>query len=57
MNRTAQLIVAVVLVLLLIGFLPIWPYSGGWGYVPGGIVGLLLIVLILMMVLGDRTAP
>jgi len=57
MNRTAQLVAAVILLLMLIGFLPLWPYSSGWGYVPGGIVGLLLIVVVLMLVLGDRPAP
>ena len=56
MNRTAQLVAAVILLVMLIGFLPVWPYSGGWSYVPGGIVGLLLIVVVLMLVLGDRPA-
>jgi hypothetical protein len=40
------------LILLLIGALPAWPYSSGWGYGPGGIIGLLLIVLIVLMVAG-----
>jgi hypothetical protein len=52
MNRTAQVVLLVILVLLLVGFLPAWPYSGGWGYYPSGLVGLLLIVLIVMLVLG-----
>ena len=39
----------VLLVLLLIGSLPAWPYSAGWGYYPTGGFGLLLIVLLLMV--------
>jgi hypothetical protein len=43
-------IILVVLVLLLIGALPTWPYSQGWGYYPSGGLGLaLLIVLILLL--------
>lgn len=41
-----QIILAVLLVLLLIGALPAWPYSAGWGYYPSGLLGLLLIVLL-----------
>ena len=43
-------IVLIVLILLLIGALPTWPYSAGWGYYPTGGLGLLvLIVLILVL--------
>jgi len=42
----------VVLVLLLIGALPNWGYSSGWGWGPSGIVGVLLIILIVMMLTG-----
>ena len=45
-------ILLIILILLLIGALPAWPYSSGWGYGPGGIVGILLIILIVLMVLG-----
>lgn len=51
MNRTAQLILIVVLVILLIGLLPTWPYSSGWGYYPVGGVGLLLAILIAVLLL------
>ena len=34
MDRTAQLIVVVLLIILLLGVLPFWPYSSGWGYFP-----------------------
>ncbi|MBV9081725.1 MAG: DUF3309 domain-containing protein [Acidobacteriaceae bacterium] len=45
-------ILVVVLILLLIGALPTWGYSSGWGYGPGGIVGLLLIVVIVLALTG-----
>jgi Protein of unknown function (DUF3309) len=45
-------ILLVVLVLALIGAIPSWPYSSGWGYGPSGGVGLLLLVLIILLVLG-----
>lgn len=40
----------VVLILLLIGVLPLYPYSSGWGYYPSGGLGLLLVILILLAV-------
>jgi Protein of unknown function (DUF3309) len=45
-------ILLVVLILILIGALPTWGYSSGWGYGPGGIVGLLLIVVIVLALTG-----
>ena len=42
----------VVLVLLLIGALPTWPYSGSWGYYPTGGLGLVVIVLLVLAVMG-----
>jgi Protein of unknown function (DUF3309) len=45
-------ILIIVLILLLIGALPTWPYSSGWGYYPSGGLGLLLIVIIVLLVLG-----
>lgn len=56
MNRTAQAVVAVILVFLLLGALPVWPYSGAWGYYPSGGLGLLLIVVLLAVLLG-RNEP
>jgi hypothetical protein len=47
-------ILLVVLVLLLLGALPSWPYSRGWGYGPSGLLGALLIVVLLIALL-DRT--
>jgi hypothetical protein len=54
MTSTAQLIVAVVLIILIIGLLPAWPYSSGWGYYPSGGLGLLLVVVLLVALLGKR---
>lgn len=45
-------ILLIVLVLLLIGALPTWPYSSGWGYYPSGGLGLVLIVLLVLVVAG-----
>jgi hypothetical protein len=42
----------VVLLLLVIGALPSWPYSRGWGYYPSGGLGLLLIILLIFILLG-----
>jgi Protein of unknown function (DUF3309) len=45
-------ILLIVLVLLILGALPTWPYSAGWGYYPSGGFGLLLVVLLILGVLG-----
>ena len=45
-------ILLITLVLLLIGALPSWPYSTGWGYYPSGGLGLVLIVLLVLVVTG-----
>lgn len=45
-------ILLIVLVLLLIGALPAWPYSAGWGYYPSGGLGLILLILIILVVMG-----
>ena len=45
-------ILLIILVLLLIGALPSWPYSRGWGYGPTGGLGLVLLVVVVLLVLG-----
>lgn len=45
-------IVLVILILLLIGALPTWPYSSGWGYYPSGGLGLIVIVVLVLAVMG-----
>ncbi|STX36495.1 DUF3309 family protein [Legionella cincinnatiensis] len=46
-----HLILLIILILLLIGSLPRWPYSREWGYYPSGGVGLLLIIVIILLLL------
>jgi hypothetical protein len=46
-------ILLVILILVLIGALPRWPYSSGWGYYPSGGIGLLLIILIILLLAGQ----
>jgi len=45
-------ILIVILILLLIGALPHWPYSAGWGYRPGGLLGTILIIVLILALLG-----
>jgi hypothetical protein len=45
-------ILIVIIVLLLIGAFPVWPYSSSWGYYPSGGLGLLLIILLILVFLG-----
>ncbi len=47
----AQTLLLIILILLLIGALPTWPYSQGWGYYPSGGLGLLLVILIVLVLL------
>jgi hypothetical protein len=46
-------VLIVIIVLLLLGSLPTWPYSAGWGYYPSGGLGLILIILVIL-ILADR---
>jgi len=46
------MILLVFIILLLIGSLPSWPYSTGWGYYPSGLFGLILLILVVMLLLG-----
>ncbi len=46
------LILLIILILLLIGSFPSWPYSRGWGYGPSGIVGVILIIVIILLLMG-----
>jgi Protein of unknown function (DUF3309) len=45
-------VVLVLLVLLLIGALPTWPYSSGWGYYPSGGLGLVLLIVLILALTG-----
>lgn len=45
-------ILLILLILLLLGALPSWPYSRGWGYFPSGGLGLILVIVIILVVMG-----
>ena len=45
-------ILLIILILILIGALPPWPYSSGWGYYPSGGIGLILIIIVVLLLLG-----
>ena len=45
-------ILLIILILILIGALPIWPYSSGWGYYPSGGAGLILIIVVVLLIAG-----
>jgi hypothetical protein len=45
-------IILIILILILIGALPTWPYSSGWGYYPSGGVGLIVIILLILLLMG-----
>jgi len=42
----------IILIILLIGAIPVWPYSSRWGYYPSGFVGVLLLVVIVLLLAG-----
>lgn len=46
-----SLILLIIVILLLVGALPTWPYSSGWGYYPSGGLGLLLVILLIVVLL------
>lgn len=45
-------ILLILLIVLLIGALPAWPYSSGWGYYPSGGLGLVVLILVVLLLLG-----
>jgi hypothetical protein len=45
-------VLLIILVLLIIGALPAWPYSSGWGYYPSGGLGLVLVILLILVLMG-----
>lgn len=45
----------IILVLLLVGALPTWPYSSGWGYYPAGGLGLILLIMLVVVLFSGRT--
>ena len=49
---SAGTIILIILILLLVGALPTWPYSSGWGYYPSGGLGLVLVIILILVLLG-----
>jgi hypothetical protein len=47
-----RLIILIIVVILLLGALPTWPYSAGWGYYPAGGLGTILIIVLILVLLG-----
>lgn len=45
-------ILLIILILLLIAALPTWPYSGGWGYYPSGVLGIILVIILILVLMG-----
>jgi Protein of unknown function (DUF3309) len=52
MNMSVGTVVLIILILLLLGALPTWPYSSGWGYYPSGGIGLVVIILLVLLFTG-----
>lgn len=46
------MVLLIILILVLVGVIPSWPHSRGWGYAPGGVVGLVLIVVLVLLLTG-----
>jgi hypothetical protein len=51
-KHALRLILLIIVILLLVGALPTWPYSAGWGYYPAGGLGTILIILLILALLG-----
>lgn len=47
-----RLVLLIIVIVLLLGALPTWPYSGGWGYYPSGGLGLILLIVVVLLVMG-----
>jgi hypothetical protein len=45
-------VLLIVLILLLLGVIPAWPHSRGWGYAPSGILGVVVVVLLILLLMG-----
>lgn len=45
-------ILLVILILILVGVIPAWPHSRGWGYAPSGVIGLILAIVLVLLLIG-----
>jgi len=52
MNSLVRTVIIVILILFLIGSLPTWGYSSGWGYYPAGGLGTILVIVVILLLLG-----
>jgi hypothetical protein len=52
-SMTLGTLLLILLVLMLLGAVPAWPYSRGWGYAPSGIVGVLVVILLIALLTGS----
>jgi hypothetical protein len=51
-KMSLRTILLIILILILIGALPTWPYSSGWGYYPSGGLGIIVIILLILVLMG-----
>lgn len=49
-----RLFVILLLIILVVGLLPTWPYSSGWGYYPSGGLGVIVVIVIVVLLLGVK---
>jgi hypothetical protein len=52
-TMTIGTVLLIVLILILVGVLPTWPHSRSWGYAPGGIIGVVFVVLLILVLTGQ----
>jgi hypothetical protein len=46
------MLLIIILVILVLGLLPTWPYSAGWGYYPSGGIGLVVVIVLILLLMG-----
>ena len=51
-DRMLRLILLIILILAVLGSVPLWPYSAGWGYYPSGGLGLVVLIVVILLVMG-----
>ncbi|MEQ9640450.1 MAG: DUF3309 family protein [Alphaproteobacteria bacterium] len=49
---TLGTILLIILIVILVGAVPVWPYSRTWGYAPGGVAGVLLVIVLVLLLMG-----
>jgi hypothetical protein len=51
-GQAMSTILLIILIVILVGALPTWPYSSGWGYYPSGGIGLVVVILLILLLIG-----